>query len=452
MYYNYKNEVSANDFPMETKREASHDKARKEFCQSLVPQTKVTYKINSKEITEIQLNLEAFSQKRDHFFNNASPQTAKKPLGKTSDLFEESFVIGEAHSHISPKQFLIANMEKMKANGYQVLFMEHLFYDTHQEDLDQFLKTGEMSNELMVQLKKMNDHGMGHFFGPHSSLTGDIWKKDNYIEVLQAARAAGIRIVGIDISSVYNSQKIGFDSEQLDDTRIGYMNYTAAHIMEREINALAADQKWCALMGNAHVNSFSNTPGIAELLHTRSVYIFDKPQWQEENQPHKGRVEFESEYIVSNGQQVFQGDVIFELDPKSGASLLPEHPSADPLAMTAIYKGKLANVQSAPVDFKQEKKLAIQYLAGLKITELAKMFGFKESKLKELEGSYHFVQELYPFHKNKALQENNTFSLIIESSYSGMESYQRYISKNQLLEFAAKQKEIDLSEDNQMTL
>ncbi|AWN75228.1 hypothetical protein DLD14_16095 [Legionella anisa] len=319
-------------------------------------------------------------------------------------------------------------------NGYEVLFIEHLFYDTNQKDLDEFFKTGKMSRDLMDQLTKMNQHGIEYSFGPASQITSSVWKNYNYVTVLHAAREAGIRVVGIDISTVYRSQKIGINNQQLDDTRIRYMNYTAAQIMEREIGFLPQGKKWCGFMGNAHVSTFENTPGVAELFDARSVYVFDQPQWMKSTQRLKSSVECNGEYIYSSGRAIFKGDAIYELDPRVDTSSY-EHP-------TAIYKEKFANAMQPKAKLtSNDMELAIKYLRGLHVTELGKLFGFKEP---ELDDSYHMVEKIIPVNPQKTIEQSSAFSFIIENNYSHMESYTVYLSKDRILSFAAKQKEIDL--------
>lgn len=321
-------------------QEEISDELRKKFCKSIVPVSKVSFELRGIKQTEEYLDIEKFSEKLDGFFSNVSPVMPKKPLESTRDLLEEPFIIGESHSHISPKKFLIENMKKMKESGYDILFMEHLFYDTDQKDLDEFFETGEITADLMARLKDMNRSGMGHSFGPASGVTSPLWKGNDYIAVLRTAREAGIRVVGIDISTVYNSQKIGIDDRQLDDTRIRYMNYTAVQIMEREISLLPKGKKWCGLMGNAHVKTFENTLGVAELCGARSVYVFDHQDWMISTEPRKGEMDLDSEFIFSNGRQIFKGDVIYQTDPRIKTSLLEkpiEHPSS-------AYKEKLAHI------------------------------------------------------------------------------------------------------------
>lgn len=429
-------------YPQEEITDELHEK----FCKSIVPVSKVSHKFRGIIQTEEYLDMEKFPEKLDGFFSSVSPVMPKKSLERIQDLLEESFIIGESHLHISPKKFLIDNMKKMKENGYDILFMEHLFYDTNQKDLDDFFKTGEISADLMAQLKEMNRGGMSHFFGPTSKITSPLWKENDYIAVLRAAREAGIRIVGIDISTVYKSQKIGIDNQQLDDTRIRYMNYTAAQIMEREISLLPIGKKWCGLMGNTHVKTFENTIGVAEIFGARSVYVFDHQDWMDSTEPSKSEMELDSEFILSKGRQIFKGDVIYQTDPRLQQSLFEkplEHSSS-------VYKEKLAHIVQPQMGLTtNEIDLAIKYLASLEVTELGKLFGFDGSK-NGLDNSYYFVQKITPINEKKPIEQNNTFSISLESIYSNHESHILYLSRDQLLGFSTKQREIDLEFSKQL--
>lgn len=414
-------------------KEEVADVQRKKFCEGIVPITKHSYVMNDSKKTAEYLDTEKFSEMIEGFFSRMSHTPPKKPLEKAQDLFAEPFIVGESHSHISPKRFLIENMKKMKENGCEILFMEHLFYDTNQKDLDKFFETGGISKELMARLKEMNRSGMKHGFGSASKITSPLWEQYDYIAVLHAAREVGIRVVGIDVSTVYQSQKIGMNDKQLDDTRIKYMNYTAAQIMQHEISALPLGKKWCGFMGNTHVNTYENTVGVAELSGARSVYIFDQPQWSESPKPHKSDIQLDSEFILPNRRQILRGDVIYEVDPRSSMSL--HHNSVD-------YKDRLADIihpQAKQTTI--EIDLAVKYLARLDVLELGQQFGLNPAK--ELNDSYYFVEKITPVNPNKSLEQNNTFSFLIESAYNTNPSYTLYLSREEVQDFAAKQKELE---------
>ncbi|RUR09722.1 membrane-targeted effector domain-containing toxin [Legionella sp. km772] len=418
---------------MYSKEDTANDR-RKEFCQSIVPTTVEVYNQGGTQYSHEYLEPTQFAVKLDEFFSQAS-RVPPKPLEKSHELFDAPFIVGESHSHISPKKFLIENMKQMKAKGCEILFMEHLFYDTNQQDLDEFFLTGKFSANLMARLKDMNRSGMEHSFGAASNLSSPLWKENDYIAVLKAAREAGIRVVGIDISSVYKSQKIGVDNQQLDDTRISYMNYTAAKIMEREISTLPKDKQWCAFMGNAHVNNFNNIPGVSELLGARSVFIFDNLDWT--TKPPKSSIDVNGAYIYAQGQQVFKGELVYQTDPRLTTVQFDKSSGQT----CSIYKQKLNNLMTPETGLTaNDLDLAVKYLANLNLKELVELFGFNSEGL---DNSYDLVQKLYPINEKKPIGENTVFSIIVESHYSGMQPYIFYLSKEQIMDFSAQQKEAE---------
>ncbi len=217
------------------------------------------------------------------------------------------------------------------------------------------------------------------------------------------------------------------------------MNYTAAQIMERETSLLAKGKKWCGLMGNAHVKTFENTPGVAELSGARSVYVFDQHNWMSSTEPQKGEMELDSEFIFSNGRQIFKGDVIYQIDPRLKTSLFEK-----PLEHScSVYKEKLAHIVQPQIGLTtNDIDLAIKYLANLNVTELGNLFGFNESE-NLLDNTYNLVQDITPMNEKKPIEQNNTFSILLESYYSDKKSYILYLSKDQLLSFSANQQEAE---------
>lgn len=398
---------------------------RIKFCNEIVPIERHTYR----QKTYITLNNQEFETKVQAFFSsNILPSGLQPSLQKASELFKQSFIIGEAHADISPKKFLIENLKNMKAHGCEILFMEHLFYDT-QEELDKFFETGEISDILMQQLNAMNQHGRKHSFGFAKDISAPLWNNHDYIAVLQAARKAGVKIVGIDISTVYQTQDIGINSEQKNNTRIPYMNYTAAKIIEREISSLSRGKTWCGLMGNTHVSTFENTPGITDIFGVRRVYIFDQQNWKNSKTPGKNVAKFNSESIILNGKDIFKGEAIFEIDPRSSTtSLVNPNP-------TAIFRNLLKKDRSHKTLTTEQENLAIQYLAGLKIEDLCQNFGFDEKEIPHLR-SYHFAGELTPVNPSKPKNENDTFCFQIEANHLGLKPYTLYVSTDKLIEFA----------------
>ncbi|KTD74648.1 membrane-targeted effector domain-containing toxin [Legionella waltersii] len=269
-----------------------------DFCQEFVPtrgkEFDTTY--------ECTLDAEAMDKIVTEFISNPPTKKLNEPLKKVEDLKKDPFIVGEAHQHISSKRFLIENMKMLKREGFEILFMEHFFYDTDQNDLDKFFQTKDapLSGTLLARLKEMERHGI---------MTKDLdeeWEKYSFTDILYAARDAGIRVIGVDVSTTYKAQKIGYDNEQLDDKRQKYMNYTAYEIIKKETGP---GKKWFALMGNTHVHSFANVPGVAELTGARSVQIFDTG-----NNSKISEVNLNSSYKVGNVD--LQGDLVITQNPK----------------------------------------------------------------------------------------------------------------------------------------
>lgn len=160
----------------------------------------------------------------------------------------QGFCIGEEHSHKAPKDFLIDNMQLLNEKGVKVLFMEQ-FYDQLQSDLDDFALTGDVSQNL-----KNNINNARHSYG--------------YKEVVMAARAAGIRVVGIDSKSA-----------NIDDNknRNRVMNYIAFKIMKKEISKLKDNEKYVILTGSNHMSMVhEGVPGLAEILKCPRWVISDQ--------------------------------------------------------------------------------------------------------------------------------------------------------------------------------
>jgi hypothetical protein len=86
------------------------------------------------------------------FITNAKIEDIIKTLFKRS----QSLVIGESHSSVGSKQFLVENMSVLRKQKIKTLYMEHLLTDFHQGDLDVFNRTGVMSEGLDNYLKELD--------------------------------------------------------------------------------------------------------------------------------------------------------------------------------------------------------------------------------------------------------------------------------------------------------
>ena len=177
----------------------------------------------------------------------------------------QGVVLGEAHSDIGSKQFLIDNMAEFYQKGVRTLYMEHLLSDIHQRSLDEYFAApgSDMPDLLKRYLTRQNK---GHFFLKDSD------PKYNFLTVVEAARQAGIKIVAIDSTTSY--QQAGITENDTGTTRNEMMNYFAEKVI-RHYQSLPDSGKWVALVGNSHMNTFQNVYGLAELTGTLGLRITD---------------------------------------------------------------------------------------------------------------------------------------------------------------------------------
>jgi hypothetical protein len=189
------------------------------------------------------------------------------PITGLRDLLEGSFVVGEAHSDIAARKFLIENMRVLAAAGFKVLFLEGLDY-RKQHLLNEYFITGKL-DESINKLWRLNEAFWAMLRHARELPDDvDIMERATHFgmrQLLEAARAAGIRIVGIEI----NSSEYDINSPE----RIESMNYYAANIIKLEMFCIPG--KWCALMGIAHVREYETAIGVADLMGVRAVLMAD---------------------------------------------------------------------------------------------------------------------------------------------------------------------------------
>jgi hypothetical protein len=263
-----------------------------DYCKKLVPFELVddlTKSVRRREDTQ-QLQLKpVFWHKAKMIFDQikllpGEPKNQIK-INNINELLNGSFVVGEVHSHISSKRFLIENMKKLKKSGFSTLYLEHLYYD-NQKVLDDYFNTGDMSEKLKKYLLRLdNNHQSSGVIGDgeYQLFYMEQWDKYNFTALVVAAREAGVRVVAIDVKAGYESQIISnsiaslYSKNQKDNiNRLRCMNYTAQAIIHREqIKIGEGENKWVALVGNLHVERQHETPGLADIFNTPKVYMFD---------------------------------------------------------------------------------------------------------------------------------------------------------------------------------
>jgi hypothetical protein len=176
----------------------------------------------------------------------ASPKVALKQLYKDA----QGLVIGESHSSVGSKQFLIDNMGQFAKQNVRTLYLEHVMTDLHQADLNLFAQTGKMPENLESYL---NDLDWGHFTDKSGRYT--------FLNLVKTAQRHRIRIRAIDCMASYRTAGV---PDPADNMRLKMMNFFADTVIHADRAALGGG-KWIALVGNAHVSTMKGAAGLSEL-------------------------------------------------------------------------------------------------------------------------------------------------------------------------------------------
>ena len=187
--------------------------------------------------------------------------TNSTPKSIIKEAFQraEGLVIGERHSSIASKKFLIENMEVLAKQRVRTLYMEHLLTDFHQADLDTFMRTGTMPQGLNKYLESL-DSGFGT--DPSGQFT--------FLNLVKTAQRNHLRIQAIDCMASYRQTGL---VDPKDTLRIEMMNRYATSI----ISAVEQQSpgRWIALVGETHANTFEQVPGLSELNQAIGLRVAD---------------------------------------------------------------------------------------------------------------------------------------------------------------------------------
>lgn len=208
-------------------------------------------------------------------FLNTSP-TKPRPLKpdlaaneKASVIFDRLYentqgvIIGEAHASQSGKKILIEQMAHLARNKVDTLFLEHLQTDAHQSYLDDFSARKKIPAGLDKFLKEQDaGHGV------------DTASAHNYSNLVRCAVQHGIKIKALDCMASYHLN--GLAQGHQPRVRYEMFSYTASQII-RAHTTQNPGQKWIALVGNSHANTFVGVPGLAELEGAIGLRVLDAP-------------------------------------------------------------------------------------------------------------------------------------------------------------------------------
>jgi hypothetical protein len=171
-------------------------------------------------------------------------------------------VVGEHHSSMGSKRFLIENMATFKEQGVKTLYFEHLLTDFDGADLQVLNSTASMPPRLIASLRRLD--------GGHRVPEG---QRYTFTNVVDEASKQGIEVVAIDCAASYHIRGM---MEKRRTSRGSMFSFYATRIISAH-QASKGEHKWVALVGNAHTNTLEGVPGLAELNRGIGLRISDLP-------------------------------------------------------------------------------------------------------------------------------------------------------------------------------
>ncbi|MHC8355627.1 membrane-targeted effector domain-containing toxin [Pseudomonas sp. LB3P81] len=178
----------------------------------------------------------------------------------TKRLFQENpgLVIGQDSSGIGARQVLIDNLKALNKQKIKTLYMDHLFTDFHQADLDIFHKTGKMPPALERYLKALDTRFETDPAGPYS-----------YTELVKTAQKNHIRVQAIDSLA---SRRFPHMEGTTEASSRKMMNYYSATTLRADQAARGA-HRWVALVDEGRASTFDKVAGLSELEGTVALRV-----------------------------------------------------------------------------------------------------------------------------------------------------------------------------------
>lgn len=180
-------------------------------------------------------------------------------------------VIGETHHIALTRKLLIENMSALKRQSLERIYMEFLITEVHQELLDTFNASPAMPMPLLLKERLQ-------WLDAHFKLSNT---PHNFTQLVEAAHAQGISVMALD-SAACAQLEIGdlsppgaaqTLSDQLD--RVTMFNFFAHKKIAFDQHKYGSN-RWLALVGLAHCNTFQGIPGLANLSNATSIRVIDR--------------------------------------------------------------------------------------------------------------------------------------------------------------------------------
>ncbi|MFF2259978.1 hypothetical protein ACWGMW_21580 [Streptomyces albidoflavus] len=185
----------------------------------------------------------------------------------------EGVIIGDKHKGTPTWAFLTANLARLKSAGVKTVYLESLREDSHQAEIDAYLRSGTLSE------------GMTRFLSEYDRIN-DVTGR-GMTEFLPEARRQGVRVVGVDGRPARRQR--GPESSH---RRAATMNTYAEHAVRRDREGREDPGRYLMELGTAHGAAHRSDsgapvsfdgqefpavfPGMSELLGVPAVTYTDR--------------------------------------------------------------------------------------------------------------------------------------------------------------------------------
>ncbi|QMT59387.1 membrane-targeted effector domain-containing toxin [Legionella sp. PC997] len=289
-----------------------HEKAGIVFERCEEPVTvKLRNKIRKAKHDLQNMDFDSLSDNKITEISGNSASSAKEHLLKKISE-HQGVCIGETHSEVSHKKFLVTSMPNLVASGIKQLFVELGFYDTQTALYEQFFQTGLLPKALLVELinqdlsnriiagKNSDDFLYSYRTNPYSSLG-----------IIVMAQMLGIHVIPIDSTEAYDGIT-GYakkNETKFSKKRALSMNPTAAEIISQ------SREKYIAVVGANHNVSMKElrAPGVSALLSIPNLDLRDITVMDIKEDP------FIRASLIYNLHRVLMGKPIKPFEPISAA-------------------------------------------------------------------------------------------------------------------------------------
>ncbi len=244
---------------------------RMKSSHTLLPSTDKSISCSAKPLSQECLRL---LQKSEDYFNLATipapltfPEMDVDESTTYEDLIEtllkkyDGLCIGESHFDSTPKYFLTVNMPLFKKLGVDTLYIEG--FPNLQGVLDVYFEgdTIELPQALIDNVMNYNspDPDLNY---THNQLCYTL------VDVIKAAKQAGIRIVNIDSDAAEEAPVNRI-------YRLAALNYQAKLLIDSD-RANHLGGKSIIFAGNGHVNRTAGVPSLGQLYQFPSIEVADR--------------------------------------------------------------------------------------------------------------------------------------------------------------------------------